>query len=64
MAVIRKHTNGVWITEVHSNANAGIGKRMAIIVGDVYSVAEKVFLNSYAHVMKEKKVQLVDVKCV
>ena len=64
MAVIGKHPYGVWIAEVHSNANAGVGKRMAIVVGDVYRVAEKVLLNGYAHVMEQQKVQLMDVKCM
>ena len=62
--MIGEHPDGVWIAKVHSNANAGIGKRMSIVVGDVYCVAEKVFLNGYAHVMEQQKVQLMDVKGV
>src|SRR5580765_8348385 len=64
VAMVGKCADGFGIAEIHSEADAWILQSSAVEVRDVYGVAKKRFVHSYAGPGEQQKMQLMNMECV
>ena len=60
--MVRKVTNGVGITKIHSHPDAGIRESSAVVIRDVYGIAEKRLIHRPAQIIEQQEMQLMNVK--
>ena len=62
--MVDKRAHYIRIAKIHTQANAGISKRAAIVVGHIHRVAQKVLIHLSSRIVEQQKVQLMNVKGV
>src|SRR5271168_943349 len=62
--MIDERANGVWISKIHAQPNAGVLKRFSVEVGDVNGVSEVGFVNGLAEKVDEHEMELMNVEGV
>ncbi len=60
--MVEEGSRNLWITEIHTQANARVGQRVTVVIRHVYGIAEKVFVHRSSHVFEQQEMQLMDVK--
>jgi len=64
MTVIYKCANCFRIAKIHSQPDGRIEERAAVVIRHVYGIAEIRLIYRASQIIQQKKMQLVDVKCV
>jgi len=64
MAAIEEIADSIRIAKVHPQLDAGIFKSAAIIVRNVYRIAEKRLVHNPALIIDQHEMQLMNVKCM
>ena len=60
--MVRKVTNGVGITKIHSHPDAGIRESSAVVIRDVYGIAKKRLIHRPAQIIEQQEMQLMNVE--
>ena len=62
--MVNEVTDGIRVTEIHAQSDAGISESSAVEIGDVHGIAKEWLVRRSTRVIDQHEMQLMNVECV